>query len=69
MCSTGLRGFTFCANEWGAPTQCNFSGTKVVAFGARGSYTYRTFTNGVACNNAVFGDPIPGVGKACFVQE
>jgi hypothetical protein len=69
MCSTGLRGYTFCANEWGAPTQCSFSGTKVVAYGARGKYTYGSFTGSVACSNSVFGDPIPGVEKFCFVQN
>ena len=67
-CSIGLRGFNFCANEWDAPTQCSFSGTKLVAFGAHGKFTYGVFTNGVACSNAVFGDPIPGVGKFCYVQ-
>lgn len=68
-CSIGLRGFTFCANEWGTPTQCNFSGTKVVAFGARGSYSYGIFTNGVACNASAFGDPLPGIRKFCYVQN
>jgi len=68
-CSIGLRGFTFCANEWDAPTQCNFSGTKVVAFGAHGAFNYGTFTNGVACSNGIFGDPIQGVGKFCYVQN
>jgi hypothetical protein len=55
-------GWTPCASE---TQQCNFSGTKQVRFGANGSYNYGTFTGGVVCSNAVFGDPINGVVKHC----
>jgi hypothetical protein len=51
-----------CANEM---QQCNFSGTKQVRFGANGVYHYGTFTGGVPCVNAAFGDPINGVVKHC----
>ncbi len=61
----GPAGYTFCAPENGT---CSFSGTASVAFGANGSFNYGNFTNGTACNNTVFGDPDPGVVKACFYQ-
>jgi len=54
--------WTPCASE---TQQCNFSGTKQVRFGANGVYNYGTFTGGVVCSNAVFGDPIYGVIKHC----
>jgi hypothetical protein len=36
-----------------------------VRYGSGGTYAYGTFTSSVACTNAVFGDPTPGVVKAC----
>ncbi|OGM97348.1 MAG: hypothetical protein A2735_03190 [Candidatus Yanofskybacteria bacterium RIFCSPHIGHO2_01_FULL_41_21] len=47
---------------------CSFSGTRNVQYGANGVYVYRTFTNGVNCSNAVFGDPIFGVAKRCSIS-
>lgn len=45
-------------------------GTHEVAYGANGRYVYRnvtaTPTSGVPCGTAVFGDPNPGVAKACY---
>lgn len=59
-------GFTKCADEGGV---CNFSATADVVYGARDSFTApRSFLNGVDCNNAVFGDPLGGVGKACYFK-
>ena len=54
--------WTYCASEGG---QCNFSGTREVRYGANGNYAYGVFTNGVSCNNGVFGDPLYGTGKEC----
>jgi Domain of unknown function (DUF1929)/Bacterial Ig domain len=55
--------WTFCANEH---ERCNFTGTQEVRYGANGTFTApRTFTDGVDCSNAVFGDPLPGVVKHC----
>ena len=54
--------WNYCASEGG---QCNFSGTREVRYGANGNYAYGIFTNGVSCNNGVFGDPLYGYGKAC----
>jgi probable HAF family extracellular repeat protein len=44
---------------------CDFTGTREVRYGANDVYAYRTLTGPVACDNAVFGDPLPGVDKAC----
>jgi hypothetical protein len=55
---------TLCANENGS---CNFIGSVSVAFGARGKFVYKTFTNTVSCSNAWFGsDPMPGISKVCY---
>lgn len=54
-----------CAAETGT---CSFAGTDTVAFGAQGKYDYATVTGGTACDDAVFGDPDPGVSKACFMM-
>ncbi|MFC7516869.1 DUF4874 domain-containing protein, partial [Herbaspirillum sp. GCM10030257] len=34
-------------------------------YGLNGTYAYRTATGSIACNNATFGDPLPGTIKAC----
>ncbi len=54
--------WTLCAAE---NATCSFSGTLVVRYGANNSYFYRTATSSIACNNATFGDPIPGTAKHC----
>lgn len=46
---------------------CAFLGTMTVAFGANGSYTYATETNGTSCSDSVFGDPLYGTVKACYL--
>ncbi|MGI8480213.1 MAG: hypothetical protein ACR2M2_10250, partial [Gaiellaceae bacterium] len=47
-------------------TTCSFSGSLEVSYGANGTFTSpRTFTGGVACNNATFGEPLPNVRKWC----
>lgn len=53
-----------CAGE---KQTCSFNGTGTVYYGARGQFTYRVLNHGTACTNEVFGDPIPGKRKACFV--
>ncbi|MES2743273.1 MAG: beta-1,3-glucanase family protein [Pseudomonadota bacterium] len=62
-CDRAATTWTFCADENG---RCNFSGTKVVLYGTNGKYVTRTASNGVDCNNGVFGDPVPAF-KACFI--
>lgn len=58
--------WTHCAAE---NERCNVSGDAVVRYGAKGVYAMRNVTNGVGCNNATFGDPIPGVLKSCDVAS
>lgn len=39
-----------------------------VAFGANGAFSFRTFRNqSFTCNVSTFGDPVPGVVKACYL--
>jgi len=60
-------GYTFCSKEG---QRCSFSGTKDVAYGANGKFYYKYgVANGIDCNNAVFGDPIYGVAKACYIKD
>jgi Bacterial alpha-L-rhamnosidase 6 hairpin glycosidase domain len=56
---------TSCAAETGT---CAFTGQKTVAYGARGSFVYKTFTGGATCTNLAFGaDPLYGVAKSCYL--
>lgn len=66
-CEVGVQttqppNWVFCSNEGG---RCTFSGTTQVRYGANGTYSSQTFTNGVDCNNINFGDPVPGASKRC----
>lgn len=65
---TSTPAFTWqtCANENGF---CSFTGTAQVRYGANGIWVTQIHTNGVACTNAVFGDPISGVAKTCQVYR
>ena len=58
--------WVFCANEG---QLCSFTGTRSVRYGANGVYVFKTLTNGTMCTNSVFGDPIFGVEKQCYIQE
>ena len=58
--------WTFCANE---NQFCSFTGTKLVRYGAGTSFTFQTATNGIACDNATFGDPIVGTVKHCDYMD
>ncbi len=59
-------GYQFCAWEG---EHCGFGGTADVAYGAEGRFNYRNaVSGGVQCINEVFGDPNPGVRKACFIR-
>lgn len=57
---------TLCADEGG---RCSFRGAAYVHYGANDRYAVRLLSNGVECTNAVFGDPVPGVHKACYVAR
>ena len=58
---------TACSAEGGT---CAFSGQRTVAYGARGSFLYKSFTGGTGCTTAAFGtDPLPGVSKSCYLTS
>ncbi|CAN7664659.1 PilC/PilY family type IV pilus protein [Variovorax paradoxus] len=53
-----------CADENGT---CNFNkNSREVWYGAGTTWMVGQFKNSAACTNAVFTDPAPGVGKACY---
>jgi len=54
--------WTSCAGENGV---CNFTGTRQVRYGANNTFATKTASRSIACTNTVFGDPLPGVVKAC----
>jgi len=58
--------WVFCANEG---QLCSFTETQSVRYGANGVYVFKTLTNGTMCTNSVFGDPLDGVVKQCYIQE
>ena len=60
-------GYTYCAAEY---QNCALSGAMDVAYGAQGSFVYRSsLTATVACTNATFGtDPAYGSTKGCYVR-
>ncbi len=60
--ATPMGTWITCANENGF---CSFSGTTQVRYGANDTWAIQTRTDGVACTNAVFGDPVYGVAKVC----
>jgi hypothetical protein len=56
----------FCADEGAF---CTFTGANEVRYGANGIYTYKTLSDGSACTNSVFGDPLIGVPKQCAIRQ
>ncbi|WMS89207.1 pectate lyase family protein [Pleionea litopenaei] len=46
---------------------CAFEGVKTVYYGAADRYYIQIHRDGVHCNNQVFGDPLFGTIKSCFV--
>lgn len=61
---------TLCAAENG---YCSFNGVKEVWYGATvlGVNYWRVAPayNGVSCTNGVFGDPISGTAKSCYIRD
>lgn len=53
-----------CASEG---QTCSFSGTRPVRYGTTSRYFTKTFSNGVACTNGNFGDPVVGTKKTCWL--
>ena len=66
--SSGSSLWTSCAAE-GAT--CSFAGTRTVRYGGDGGgssgWFTRVLTGGTSCSNAVFGDPLAGFAKACYL--
>jgi hypothetical protein len=60
--SPNTGNWTTCASEGGI---CSFSGTRHVGYGANDKFVTKTISSSTPCTNAVFGDPISGVGKTC----
>ncbi len=61
-----VTNWTLCAPEGGV---CAFTGTMKVRYGANGSFVFKTLTDGTACTNAAFGDPIFGTVKQCDIPS
>lgn len=57
--------WTLCATQ---NSTCSFSGTHEVAYGADGAYVYGSFTNGTACSDTAFGNPISNIVQSCYYQ-
>jgi hypothetical protein len=47
---------------------CRFHGQKDVRYGAGDRWSSKTARDGIHCGNNVFGDPVPGVEKACYIR-
>ena len=60
-----LTGWTVCASEG---SRCQFDGTAEVRYGVGNKWNIQTVTNGVDCNNTVFGDPASGLAKQCVLS-
>jgi hypothetical protein len=61
----GPSGYTLCAAENGT---CAVSGTRTVAYGANGAFSYRQVTGSTPCTNTVFGDALYSVVKSCYTS-
>lgn len=51
------------------PRPCSIDGTRLVQYGANGKFQFGVATNRLLCSNETFGDPIPGVAKACWYKK
>lgn len=62
--ATDTTTWTVCATE---RAQCSFTGTRSVRYGTATKYVTASFSNGVLCGNAAFGDPAYGETKTCWL--
>lgn len=65
-CYVNAKPLTACAKE---NERCNFSGSKLVAYGTGNQFKWEVLKDGVDCNSTVFGDPAPNVVKACYLMD
>ncbi|MFL6100496.1 MAG: hypothetical protein ACJ71T_11135 [Actinomycetales bacterium] len=64
---TGPAGYTFCSFEY---QTCPFTGTKMVAIGGNGSFSYRAVSNGTTCSSAALGrSASTGTRVDCYVAN
>ena len=61
-----LKHWTRCATEGG---KCEFTGAKLVRYGAENGWVYNSFVDGVNCSYTVLGDPAVGQHKACWSAD
>jgi hypothetical protein len=54
--------WTKCSDEW---SSCSVSGSHYIRFGWGDSWNYATRSGTFSCDNGQFGDPAPGLLKAC----
>ena len=66
VCQVFAEDWILCANEH---QECIVPGTKMVSYGAGDRWVSKLATHRVRCGNEVFGDPAPGIVKACFYTE
>jgi type IV pilus assembly protein PilY1 len=59
-------GATKCADENGS---CTTSGIQEVWYGANNNWKRAPVIGPFSCTNAVFGDPISGTAKACYLES
>ena len=60
------RGWEHCATEGGF---CRAPAGAVIHYGREGVFSHRRSPpGGLPCGNEVFGDPLPGVHKECFLS-
>lgn len=64
--TTDFSKCTLCSAEGGT---CNFNGVGTISYGAGTSFNVLTITHTTPCTNAVFGDPIFGTVKNCFIGD
>jgi hypothetical protein len=63
-CYFGPANYSFAANEGGT---MSLSPMSPIAYGNNGSFVFKVINGGtVTCDNTTFGDPAPGVSKACY---
>ncbi|MFO7659021.1 MAG: Ig-like domain-containing protein [Bacteroidales bacterium] len=63
----GPAGYVFCCADGDT---CKFSSASDVAYGANGYFRYKyNITDSIACNKQVFGDPVSGLAKGCYVRD
>ena len=63
------RDWVVCASEGDYCRISGGDGNVKVRYGADGRYAERQASNGIACNNGVFGDPSPGLAKQCAYRR